>query len=93
MKIKIKEIAFHRNGICGAGFYAVLFTSKDQGDKLRNMVAAVFDEPNHVAVLDIDETQSGNIGFAMGNSWRGDRFEPELRKAISDYENTRKGPV
>ena len=90
MKIKIKKIASHRNGIRGNGFYVVLFTSKEKGDKLRNMVAIVFPESGDVAVLDVDETQAGNIEFANGNSWRGDEFEPTLRKAIEDYENGRK---
>jgi hypothetical protein len=58
MKIKIKKIAYHRNGICGNGFYVVLFRRKERGDRLRNMVATVFEEQSNVAVLDVDETKA-----------------------------------
>ena len=83
MNLKIKKIAGHRNGCCGNYFYVVLFTIK-HGRKNRNMVATVFPEPGSVAVLDVDETKAGNVEFGMGNSWRGDTYEKELRQAISD---------
>jgi len=80
--MKIKNIAGHRNGCTGTYFYVVLFTIKN-GRKNRNMMATVFQEPGNVAVLDVDETKAGNIEFGMGNSWRGDTYEKELRQAIS----------
>jgi hypothetical protein len=77
---KVREIAFHRNGVCGAGFYAVRFTGA--GDVAgREFVATVFDTPGHCAVLAIDRPQDG-VAFGA-NSWRGDNFEPELRAAIA----------
>lgn len=73
------SIARHRNGVCGAPFYVVIFDDPEAG----RMVATVFDEPNHVAVLNISETAAGNIAFANGNSWRGDHYEDWLRQQIT----------
>lgn len=81
MNLKIKHVASHRNGVAGEGFHVVLFTWRD-GRKTRNMVATLFEGDGQSAVLDVDETAKGNVAFAQGNSWRGDDFEPELRKAI-----------
>jgi hypothetical protein len=81
---KVNKVAYHRNGICGNGFYVVLFES----DK-KNMMGILFEEMGDCAVLDVDMTAQGNVEFANGNSWRGDRFEPELREAIADYEKER----
>lgn len=74
----MQDIAYHRNGIGGTGFHVILFRWENA-----NMVAIVFQEPGHVAVLDSKETASGNIAFANGNSWRGDNFEPRLREWIT----------
>ena len=78
--MKIKKIAYHRNGVRGNGFYVAAFT--DDG---RNMVGIVFDEEGSVAVLDVDLLASGVIEF-YENSWRGDTFEIALREAILEYE-------
>ncbi len=80
---KIKEIAYHRNGISGEGFDVINFTSHIEGEgKDRRMVGIVFPGQGRVAILDIDELNKENIKFAYGNSWRGDKFEPELREAL-----------
>ena len=83
MKLKITKLDYHRNGVAGNGFHVVLFKWRDGDGVRRQMVATVFSEPGSLAVLDIGETAAGNIDFAMGNSWRGDDFEPELRAAIA----------
>ena len=85
MKLTIKEIAYHRNGIGGDGFYVVLFNWRE-GRKTRHMFATLFDEHGQCAVLDTDETAQGNVAFANGNSWRGDDFEDDLRDAITAWE-------
>jgi len=51
-------------------------------------VGMVFDDPGYCAVLDVGLLVAGTIEF-MENSWRGDRFEPELRAAIKEYEDGR----
>lgn len=78
MKLRIDSIQRHRNGISGAPFHAVTFRHHEQGP----MVAVVFEQPHHVAVLQLDKLAAGDIAFGS-NSWRGDQFEPFLRSAIN----------
>src|SRR5262249_52361508 len=81
MKLKrIISIDYHRNGIGGAPFHAILF--EDRGEDGSRKVAVVFAAPWHTAVLDVDKLAAGDIAFGS-NSWRGDVFEPALRKAIA----------
>lgn len=88
MKLNITDLAFHRNGICGAPFHVVLFHAGDI-----RMVGIVFDEKYHCAVLDVDKLAAGDIAF-RSNSWRGDSFEPTLRQAIAalQHADEAKGP-
>lgn len=79
MKLAIEQIEHHRNGICGAPFYVVLFRDDDAG----RMVGIVFEKASHVAVLNLEKLAQGNIAFG-DNSWRGDHYEPHLRSAIFD---------
>jgi len=81
MKVKIKKASFHRNGIGGAGFYAIIFEDEEYG----LMIASLFDEPGHCAVYNISELEKENIEFANGNSWRGDNYEEKLRPLIDEY--------
>jgi hypothetical protein len=81
MELEIKSASWHRNGVGGVGFYAILFTDKEQG----NMVASLFDESGYCAIYNVDELVKGNISFACGNSWRGDRYESELRPLLQVY--------
>lgn len=97
---QIVQIAYHRNGVGGLGFHAVLFDhdDKDVGRTLR-MFAAVFKEPGAIAVVEVSSLASigpepGHRGvmfgiYPEGNSWRGDAFEPELRAEIAQYERIR----
>lgn len=86
---RIIQIRYHRNGIGGTGFHAVIFEMVDAGAPLR-MVAAVFDRPGSVAVLEV-HSLAGELGvttgiYPEGNSWRGDMFETELRDACRVYQ-------
>lgn len=81
LELTVTDVSFHRNGIGGVGFYAVLFTDTESG----KMVASLFDEPGYCAVYSIDELTKGNIAFAQGNSWRGDNFEAELRPLVDAW--------
>ena len=76
--MNIIEIAYHRNGISGAGFHAVTF--EDDG---RTFVSTVFEAEGHIAVLEIAQLPVVTFGE---NSWRGDRYADYLRKAICAYE-------
>jgi len=79
---RVKEVhqaAFHRNGISGEPFWAILF--KDDED--REMVGIVFDEPHHCAILELKGLNDPKVGVTFGkNSWRGDSYEPALRQLI-----------
>ena len=77
MRLKIMDIATHRNGISGEPFDVVLFH-----DGTSKKVGVVFYAPFHCAVLDITMLSVGNITFGI-NSWRGDQYEPYLRKAAA----------
>lgn len=80
MKLKIIDIAFHRNGICGAPFSVFLF--EDEGDGRK--VGIVFEQKGHCAVLAVDQLHAGDIAFGS-NSWRGDQYESELREQIRQF--------
>jgi hypothetical protein len=96
--IKIEEVAYHRNGVSGAGFYVVKFVDSEVAkpktrliDKLNEiegaqgkMIGIVFDEPYHVAVFDRGLLAQDVIAFGA-NSFRGDHYEADLRKAVESY--------
>jgi hypothetical protein len=82
MKLTIHALAAHRNGINGAPFHVVLF--EDTGPEGSRKVGLVFEQAAHVAVLDVEKLAAGNIRFAE-NSWRGDQYEPSLRRAIAHF--------
>ena len=82
MKLKIIDIAHHRNGVCGAPFDVALF--KERGSEGSLKVGILFEEANHCAVLDVAKLAAGDIAFGL-NSWRGDDYEPHLRQAIKEH--------
>ena len=79
MQLQIIAIDYHRNGIGGAPFNVLLFHDGES-----QKVGIVFERPGYCAVLDVQKLAGGDIAFGL-NSWRGDRFEPDLRKAINEY--------
>ena len=85
-EIKIIEKAYHRNGIAGEGFWAVRFqhTPDDKRDaKPETFVATLFDGEGQCAVLSVDRLATNGVRFGL-NSWRGDVFEGDLRRAINE---------
>lgn len=90
---RILEIDYHRNGISGEPFHAVVFSHIDDAGERRRMLAFVFPGSGpqqarlngRVAVVATDRLLSDGVAFGV-NSWRGDQFEPELRKAIEAHE-------
>jgi len=80
VQIRIIDFDSHRNGICGAPFHVILFHDEDEEDIQK--VAILFEEPHHCAVLDVAKLARGSIAFGA-NSYRGDRFESVLRKALN----------
>lgn len=87
MKLRIQEIACHRNGVAGIGFYAVCFQ-----DGKDHMLATVFPERGAVAVLCLDLIPTKGVAFGE-NSWRGDQYEDSLRAAIDRWEEQRSADI
>lgn len=79
IKVTVAEIAHHRNGICGAPFDVALFQENNAWK-----VGIVFDRESYCAVFDIEKLAAGDIAFGS-NSWRGDRYEDQLRKSIESH--------
>jgi hypothetical protein len=89
-RIRVIDIASHRNGICGAPFHVALFeepTADEErlGVPVSTKVAVVFDAAHHCAVLDIDKLDRFDIAFGS-NSWRGDNYEAILRNHINQFK-------
>jgi hypothetical protein len=82
--IRIEEIAYHRNGTNGTGFHVVKFTDRKAG-KPGKLLGVVFDKPNRVAVFDRKLLTQDVIASGL-NSWRGDNYEDDLRKACKGYD-------
>lgn len=83
MKITLEQVHRHRNGICGSPFDVIVFRDLDEG----RMLAIVFDTEHDVAVFNLDKLLRGDIAFGS-NSWRGDHYEPRLRKALADWQGS-----
>ena len=79
-KMKVQEIARHRNGVSGNGFDVVKFSTRADG----NMIAIVFEGAGDCAVFNLDKLTEGKIAFGE-NSWRGDNYEYDLRVAINKW--------
>lgn len=83
MKLSILNVDYHRNGVCGIPFHAVVF--RDAGPEGSVKLGVVFDSQHHTAVLDISKLAECDVAFGS-NSWRGDHYEPALRKVIRQHQ-------
>lgn len=100
---EVTEVSWHRNGIRGKGFYAVLFTGDvravtekegamfnlQPGEAIKNAkwFAAIGDEPGECYVVCLDLIPTCGVRFGS-NSWRGDQHEDELRPAIEKMSSS-----
>jgi hypothetical protein len=103
MNIQVSEVSYHRNGCNGTGFHAVLFTADiemtteeeaerwnipaNPGERNAKFLGIVFDKPGSCAVICLDHIGKYGVRFGQ-NSWRGDHYEPELRKAIRTMKSS-----
>lgn len=83
MKLKMIAIARHRNGVLGTPFEVVLFKESGRGGSRK--AAILFEDEGSCAVLDVTKLAAGDIAFGS-NSWRGDDYEPDLRNAITAFD-------
>ena len=81
--IRVDEVAYHRNGVSGEGFHAVLFRERN-GRRWRKFLASVFEGQGVLSVVCIDMLPEHGVN-AMANAWRGDYYEPHLRRAIEAW--------
>ncbi len=79
-QVVIERVTYHRNGISGNGFFAILFRQFNNTP----MLGVVFDEEGSVACFNRSLIGEGQIDFGQ-NSFRGDEFEQALRTAIAEY--------
>jgi hypothetical protein len=86
VKLKVQSVSWHRNGIGGVGFYAVIFTDPEQqgSEEKGNMVASLFDEPGYCAVYNLPLLEKGDVAFGS-NSYRGDVYEEQLRPLVEKW--------
>jgi hypothetical protein len=78
--LTINNIERHRNGVSGEGFHMVQFDLRgSDAHGPESLTAVVFDDAKYCAVIDPTDPN---------NKWRGDQFEPQLREAIEEYDNS-----
>jgi hypothetical protein len=86
--LRVKQIARHRNGICGLPFTVAIVAEKDQYG-CREMLVVRFDKSadkdtgNIVcAAFDLAKLAQGDIEFGS-NSWRGDHYNEVIDRRRS----------
>ena len=75
-----KEVAYHRNGVCGDGFHCAVVNDPKIGD----MLITYFEIKDHICCAVYKLSMLPNIRFTE-NSWRGDHYVDQMRKAIVEY--------
>jgi hypothetical protein len=80
--MKIEQLAYHRNGVCGQGFWTAIYTHDDAPGRF---LATVFPQRGNCAVINLDLIADYGVTFGQ-NSWRGDTHETDLRAAIAIEE-------
>lgn len=96
MKIKVTDVNFQRNGVCGEGFFMLNFIYKEYSDQpAKDYTCVIFPEYDSetgeiieemnpkIAIMSKDD--GGVIEF--DNDWRGDNFQSVILKALRGYEN------
>lgn len=74
MTLAIQNLAYHRNGVCGVGFYVVDFTSPDIDGPARAILFPNGDKtPTYYAITTQDPA----------DTWRGDHFIDALWAALN----------
>ena len=77
--MEIKQLSYHRNGVCGAGFYTGILIDNDNDRKVfthfpdHNEDGELINGDNcRTAILDLDILINKEETRFMHNSWRGD---------------------
>ena len=85
-KVIKKVIAsdYHRNGISGTGFNVVLFIDRESGEKFIGIISDADPNPHNAIVLSVERLVKDDVEFGS-NSWRGDQYARELKRAINPF--------
>ena len=86
MKREVIKLDYHRNGVCGLGFYVGIIKDEDGSRKVAIRFPDIDQKIGNIicAVLDIDLLNKNIIGMfeGKGNAWRGDHYSDVMDKAI-----------
>jgi len=88
----IIQLSYHRNGVCGDGFYTGIIKTDDNERKVFthfpdcNEEGEIINGNNvRTAILDLDILKEKEETRFMENSWRGDHYHDFIVDAIVDY--------
>lgn len=94
--VNVEDISYHRNGVGGEGFYAIIFTAPEP-EYPGKFVASIFIDDEELytkayinprcSVFNICLFDNHGVEFGA-NSWRGDEFFYALRPAIQEYSSS-----
>jgi len=90
--MEIIQLSYHRNGVCGDGFYTGIIIDDDKERKVfthfpdHNEDGEIINGNNvRTAILDLDILKEKEETRFMENSWRGDHYHDFIVNAIIDY--------
>jgi hypothetical protein len=93
--MKVKELAYHRNGVSGLGFYCAIVKAEGRDMLVVRFAQDGYDDGKTLdqraggvvcAAFDIKLLAQGNIKFGE-NSWRGDHYAEVMDGAIALENN------
>ena len=89
----IIQLSYHRNGVCGDGFYTGIIKTEDDERKVfthfpdHNEQGEIINGDNvRTAILDLDILKEKEETRFMENSWRGDHYHDFIVDAIREND-------
>jgi hypothetical protein len=92
MQLELVKLDYHRNGICGQGFWVAIANETDEdGEKSQKLIIRFPDVDKEVgavvcSVLDLGLLNKRIIEFGR-NSWRGDHYSDAMDAWIAAQRN------
>tara|TARA_R110002167_G_scaffold331485_1_gene538149 strand:+ start:372 stop:692 length:321 start_codon:yes stop_codon:yes gene_type:complete len=91
--MEIIQLSYHRNGVCGDGFYTGIIKTEDDERKVfthfpdHNEQGEIINGDNvRTAILDLDILKEKEETRFMENSWRGDHYHDFIVDAIREND-------
>jgi len=91
--MEIIQLSYHRNGVCGDGFYTGIIKTEDGERKVfthfpdHNEQGEIINGDNvRTAILDLDILKEKEETRFMENSWRGDHYHDFIVDAIREND-------